>query len=261
MIRTAPALPQPASKAPAITRAAAILRHLGRSPVPLGVNAIARDLALVPSTCLYVLRALVDEELVAFDPATKRYALDAGILTLARGWLRNDRFADLAQPLIDRVAARHGVTVLAVQIVGLEHIIVIARALGAGGFQINAEVGSRFPALLSATGRCIAAFGNHSPVAIETRFGGLRWDDPPSFTEWSREVEETRTRGYAIDDGRYIAGVTVVAAPVFRTPAGPSHALAAVGLSRSVRVNGVDALGQALAEAGQALSGRLSSQG
>src|SRR5688572_15503601 len=91
------------SKAPAISRAAAVLRLLGKSDAPLGLQAIARDLGLVPSTCLYVLRALVAEELVAFDPDTKRYSLEAGVLTLARQWLRRNRFADLAQPAIDRI--------------------------------------------------------------------------------------------------------------------------------------------------------------
>src|SRR3546814_12376802 len=72
------------SKAPAISRAAAVLRLHGKRGTPMGVQAIARELGLVPSTCLYVLRALVAEELVSFDPDTKRYALDAGVLTLAR---------------------------------------------------------------------------------------------------------------------------------------------------------------------------------
>src|ERR1700749_3054920 len=84
-----------ASKAPAISRAAAVLRMLGRSEAPLGVQAIARELGLVPSTCLYVLRALVAEELVAFEADTKRYSLDAGVLSLAQHWLRRDRFIDL----------------------------------------------------------------------------------------------------------------------------------------------------------------------
>ena len=57
-----------ASKAPAISRAAAVLRLLGKSDAPLGVQTIARELGLVPSTCLYVLRALVAEEFVSFDP-------------------------------------------------------------------------------------------------------------------------------------------------------------------------------------------------
>ena len=81
---------------PAIARAAAILRLLGKSDTPLGVQVIARELGLVPSTCLYVLRALAEEELIAFDPDTKRYALGAGLLTLARQWLRRSQFADLA---------------------------------------------------------------------------------------------------------------------------------------------------------------------
>ena len=58
------------SKAPAISRAAAILRLLGKSDTPLSLQVIANQLGLVPSTCLYLLRALVIEELVAVDAAT-----------------------------------------------------------------------------------------------------------------------------------------------------------------------------------------------
>src|ERR1700724_1288063 len=72
------------SKAPAISRAAAVLRLLGKSDAPLGVQSIARELGLVPSTCLHVLRALVAEEFVSFDPDTKHYSLEAGGLPPAR---------------------------------------------------------------------------------------------------------------------------------------------------------------------------------
>src|ERR1700754_4629253 len=91
------------SKAPAIARAAAVMRLLGKSDAPLGVQAIARELGLVPSTCLHVLRALVAEEFVSFDPQSKRYALEAGVLTLARHWLKRNPFSDLAQPMLDRI--------------------------------------------------------------------------------------------------------------------------------------------------------------
>src|SRR5215470_1942314 len=100
------------SKAPAISRAAAVLRLLGKSDAPLGVHAIARELGLVPSTCLHVLRALVAEEFVSFDPDTKRYSLEAGVLTLARHWLRRNRFNDLAQPVLDRMSRTFALTML-----------------------------------------------------------------------------------------------------------------------------------------------------
>src|SRR5262245_22952068 len=205
-----------ASKAPAISRAAAVLRLLGKSDTPLGVQSIARELGLVPSTCLHVLRALVAEEFVSFDPETKRYTLEAGVLTLARHWLRRNRFNDLAQPLLDRISQDFDVTMLGVHIVGLEHIIVVAVSQSGQNFQLSTQIGSRFPALISATGRCIAAFGGHPESELETRFRTLRWDDAPTFEQWKDQVRVARKQGFAVDAGNYISGVTVAASRVWR---------------------------------------------
>jgi DNA-binding IclR family transcriptional regulator len=245
------------SKAPAISRAAAVLRLLGKSDSPLGLQSIARELGLVPSTCLYVLRALVAEELVAFDADTKRYALEAGVLTLARAWLRRNRFSDLAQAPLDRLAKDHGATMLGVQIVGLDHIIVVVASQSVESFQLSAQVGSRFPALISATGRCIAAFGGYPGAQLRARFDTLRWDDPPSFVDWQAQVEQTRNQGFAIDDGHYITGVTVLAAPVWKAPGRPSHALVALGLTGALRRGGLIGLENALLAAARTLTDQL----
>src|SRR5262245_27374904 len=246
-----------ASKAPAISRAAAVLRLLGKSDTPLGVQTIARELGLVPSTCLYVLRALVAEEFVAFDPDTKRYALEAGVLTLARHWLRRNRFNDLAQPMLDRIGQAFGVTMLGVHIVGLDHIIVVAISQSGNNFQLSTQIGSRFPALISATGRCIAAFGGHAETELEARFKTLRWDEPPTFAEWQSQVSKTRTQGYAVDAGNYMSGVTVVAAPVWKTRAKLSHALVAIGIGNALKRTGLPALQDELLAAARTLSNQL----
>lgn len=244
------------SKAPAISRAAAVMRLLGKSEAPLPLQAIAKELGLVPSTCLYVLRALVAEELVAFDPETKRYTLESGVLTLARQWLRRNRFADLAQPALDRLSLQFGVTMLGVQIMGLDHIVTIAASQGTG-FQLNVQVGSRFPALLSATGRCIAAWGNYPEAELEARFARLRWDEPPSFAEWQEQVAQTRAQGFGIDEGNYIAGVTVLAAPVWKKRGRPSHALVAIGIGAALRRNGLAELETALVASARTLTEQL----
>lgn len=244
------------SKAPAISRAAAVLRLLGKSDVALPLQAIAKELGLVPSTCLYVLRALVAEELVSFDPDTKRYALEAGVLTLARQWLRRNQFADLAQPVLDRLSQQFGVTMLGVQIMGLDHIVTVAAAQGAG-FQLNVQVGSRFPALISATGRCIAAWGNYAESDLEARFARLRWEEPPTFAEWQAQVAQTREQGFGIDEGNYIAGVTVLAAPVWKGKGRPSHALVAIGIGAALKRNGLEELEAALVAAARILTEQL----
>lgn len=246
------------SKAPAIARAAAILRLLGKSGAPMGVQAIARELGLVPSTCLYVLRALVVEDLVAFDADTKRYTLDAGVLTLARQWLRRDQFSDLAQPLLDRMSKDFGLTMLGVQIFGLKRIIVTAMSQSSQNFQLSTQLGSRFPALVSATGRCIAAFGGYGETELKAGFETLRWDEPPSFEQWRQQVAEAREQGVAVDAGNYISGVTVVAAPVWKAAGSPSHALVAIGIGSALRGEGLPRLKQALLGAARSLSDQLS---
>jgi len=245
------------SKAPAISRAAAVLRLLGKSEAPLGVQAIARELGLVPSTCLHVLRALVLEEFVSLDPLTKRYSLEAGVLTLARHWLRRNRFNELAQPQLDRISHAYDVTMLGVHIVGLDHIIVVAISQSGQNFQLSTQIGSRFPALISATGRCIAAFAEHSEAELETRFKTLRWDEPPTFEEWKAQVSETRRQGFAVDAGNYISGVTVVAAPVWKSRDTLSHALVAIGIGSAVKRVGLPALQGALLSAARTLSSQL----
>jgi DNA-binding IclR family transcriptional regulator len=248
------------SKAPAISRAAAVLRLLGKSDVPLGVQSIARELGLVPSTCLHVLRALVAEEFVSFDPATKRYSLEAGVLTLARHWLRRNQFSHLAQPALDRIAQKYDVTVLGVHIVGLEHIIVVAVSQSGPNLQLSAQIGSRFPALISATGRCIAAFGGHTQRELQARFKTLRWDEPPTFEQWEEQVKQTREKGFAVDAGNYLSGVTVLAAPVWKTRTHLSHALVAIGIGSALKRAGLPALQNELCSAAQTLSKQLSGE-
>ena len=243
---------------PAVERSIAILRLLGKSPAPLGVNAIARELGLIPSTCLHILRVLVTQELAAFDPETKRYSLDAGILSIARGLLRRNSFSDLVQPDLDRLSKRYGVTMDAVRVIGLDHVVVVAISHADEPFHIHVDVGSRFPALISATGRCIAAFGEHDWEDIERRFEALRWDRPPSFRAWRAEVEATRANGYAVDADTYISGVTIIAAPVI-VQGRVAYAVIAVGLTEQLRRSSVAKLGKELVAVAANLSNRLGS--
>jgi DNA-binding IclR family transcriptional regulator len=93
---------------------------------------------------------------------------------------------------------------------------------------------------------------------MEQRFKALRWDNPPSLTQWRDDVEVTRKQGFAVDEGRYIAGVTIIAAPVLRRDR-VSHALVVVGVSEQLRRIGRGVLGEELRGRAEALSGHLGS--
>jgi DNA-binding IclR family transcriptional regulator len=213
---------------PAVSRAVAILRLLARAQAPMGMKAIAQELQLVPSTCLHVLRVLVAEELVRVD-AAKQYVLGSGVLSLARSALENNDFVTLVQPSLDDLSRRYGVTSIGLELPNLQHMVVVALSRAQTPVRLHVDVGSRFPALISATGRCVAAFTDHPTGEIEKRFRALRWHKAPSYATWSKEVETVRRQGFSIDRGDYIAGVTIVAVPI--PTSGPiSRALASVGI-------------------------------
>jgi DNA-binding IclR family transcriptional regulator len=216
---------------PAVTRAVAILRLLGRTRAPMGMKAISQALGIVPSTALHILRVLVAEELVKVDAATKHYSLGAGLLSLARTALERDDFPSLVQPGLDDLARRYGVMAIGVEVPNLAHMIVVALARSQAPVRLHVDVGSRFPALISATGRCVAAFGAHARDDLEKGFHALRWHNAPSYEAWCKEVETVRRQGFSIDRNNYIAGVTIVAVPVLNPSGAMTHTLASVGIT------------------------------
>ncbi len=233
-----PAAPAPGSTrrvrpVPAVSRAVAILRLLGRSPEPVGVKAIATALGIVTSTCLHILRVLVDEELVKVD-ATKRYSLGAGMLSLARSVIETNSFPAAVQPVLDRLSEAWSVTAIGVEIAGPEHMVVLALSQSKIPFRLHVDVGSRFPTLISATGRLVAAFNEQPWAAIEKRFRALRWQNPPTLDEWRRDLASVRKFGYAVDRGNYISGVTVLAVPVFNARREVTHTIVAAGLAEQL---------------------------
>lgn len=231
---------------PAVSRALAILRFLGRSPEPIGVNPIARELDLVPSTCLHILRVLQEEGLVDFDSNTKRYSIGIGILPLARSALQRNTFSTLIQPKLSDLSQKFGVTSIATQLAEPNQMIVVALSQSNLPFRLQVDLGSRFPALISATGRLFAAFNVADDSALKKGFDKLVWDHPPAFQTWLEEVRQTRERGYSIDQGTYISGVTVVAVPVFAWTGAMTRSIVAIGISERLKDNEIPKLAKAM---------------
>ena len=235
---------QPKSKKPvtAVRRAARILRYLGRSETPVGVNQIARDLDIIPSTCLHILRALTQESLVAFNSATKKYRLGHAVLGLARDSLANSTFVQDVQPQLKDLAVRHGVTVTAAELDANEHMVVVALARAPQTLSIHVDVSSRFPALISASGRCYAALSDWPEPELAEKFSALQWENPPDYDTWREEVAAAGCNGYALDYGNYLRGFLVAAAPIRDSEGYPTRAIATVGFLDQLSVKQVLAL-------------------
>src|SRR5262249_24602578 len=169
---------------------------------------------------------------LARQPRASR--LGSGMLPLARALLENGDFPSLVRPRLDALSSRYGVTAIGVELPDLDHMVVVALARAPAPVRLHVDVGSRFPALISATGRCLAALSERPWGEIERRFRRLRWHKAPAYATWRREVDLARRQGFSIDRGDYIAGVTIVAVPVLDGRGTITHTLAAVGLGNQL---------------------------
>ncbi len=201
-------------RAPAVARAATVLRLLASETTGLGVSEIARRVGLVPSTCLHVMRALVEEGFVDFDIEKKTYRTGVGLLTLVREALASSDYPKIAQPSLDRLASRHKVAAIAVELDGRDRMVAVAIAQTRDLISLHVNLGSRFPSYISATGRLVAARSGLSREQLQEKFGELRWEKPPKFADWYADLERVQREGWAVDRGNFIRGVAVVASLV-----------------------------------------------
>lgn len=242
---------------PAVSRAIAILRLLGGSPTPMTLKSISQALEMVTSTCLHILRVLVDEGLVKVDPMTKRYSLDTGMLTLARSVIESHPFPALVQPALDRIAEAWSVTAIGVEVQGTEELVVLALARSRAPFGLHVDVGSRFAAMTSATGRLVAAYAKLSPSDLARRFKAAKWDHAPDLETWNKEVDAVRRKGYSVDRGNYVGGLLILAVPVFDPAGRMTHALVAAGFAEQLGAPRVQALATELQAEAQRLTGLI----
>jgi len=244
----------------ALSAGLAILRHLGDSGSRAGVSRIARDLGLNPSTCFNLLRTLVHEGMVSFDPGTKTYALALGVVELAKGALEQASYARFMRPHMEAVSARHGVTATLWQRAAADRMVLVDRSESDATMRVHMQVGQRLPLYVAAFGRCMAAHSGLSRQALREVFRGLRWEQAPPFEAWLRSVRQARDGGYAVDAGHFVRGATTVSSVVLDAAGAPIMALSAVGFAAQLGAAQVAALGEDLAEraatVGRALAGR-----
>ena len=196
---------------PAVRRAVAILQHLAHHPDGQGVSRIARELDIIPSTCLHILRELASAHLVKFDPHGKLYRLGFGVLSLARQLSSHDPTIQVVTRQLNGFSHKYGTSISGQMREG-EDIVIVATAVGNEG--LEAPLGRRLPCLSAAGGRLFAGSSGWSQERLLHNFTKVKWQDPPPFNVWLGEVELAKRQGYAIDEGRFRLGITSIAAAI-----------------------------------------------
>jgi DNA-binding IclR family transcriptional regulator len=229
----------------------AILRLLASRRRPLGVNTIARDLSLAPSSCYKILKQLQSADFVDFDARTKCYSLGVGVIGLARQALDPIRAFSIVRPRLEDIADRRAIAIGFWRRTSGSRIVLAGFVEGSSLLRIHMSVGQRLPMLMGAVGRAIAARLDLGDVELRREFGRLRWQSAPPFEQYAAQVDEARKRGFAVDRDNFASGVTSVAVAV------DDYGMSGIMLSGQCDERFIDAVGAELVEVAGWASSRL----
>lgn len=208
-----PAQPSP-GKAGNVAPTLAILRLLAKTDRPLGVNAIARELSLAPSSCFAILKQLQVADFVDFDEQTKNYGLGSGAIMLARRALDPQQAFPIVAPRLQQVVERFPIAIGFWRCLPRSRIVLAGFVEGSSAMRIHMSVGQRLPMLMGAVGRAIAAKLDLATKDLRTAFAHLQWQTPVAFDDYLADISQAQTLGYAVDRGNFAAGVTSVAVAI-----------------------------------------------
>src|SRR3954469_11318109 len=213
------------SPVPAVARAGAILTALAEADGrPLTVSDLARQLGLPKASTAHLCLALEGERLLSRVDAG--YQLGRRLVELGGAYLATiDQVQEFyaacrRQPHISRQTARVAV------LDGLD-VLYLARYDGTQPIRLTANIGDRFPAHCTATGKALLAMLDPRAVAERLRghhrLVGLTERSITDPAVLRTELDSVRRLGYAVDDEETTPGVTclAVAVPGFRTDSDP----------------------------------------
>jgi DNA-binding IclR family transcriptional regulator len=176
------------------------------------VGALRDQLGLPTSTVYRYLRPLRDLGLVT--EIDGYYRISERLLPHDRA-VSNDVLALIARPILKTLARDTGETALLTIRVGMSALC-LAQVESANPVRMAFEVGQLLPLQAGAASRVLLAYAPRDVVAEV--FGGVlpvHTPSTPDAGKLRRQLDSTRTLGFATSRGEYIPGAFAVAVPVF----------------------------------------------
>ncbi len=198
-----------------MTRAVFLLEELARQGRPVGIAELARSLDLAKSTVANLCTALEGTGMIR--RVDGRWALGHKVVELGQGYLAGtDAVEEFRRTVGTLPVASRELVVLAV-LDGTE-VVYLARHEGLQSVRPACEVGMRMPAVVTALGKAVLA--SLPPGDLDDRLA--RVGELPVLTAQSHrtfdalrgDLDVTRERGFAVDNGEYTEGVTCVGVTV-----------------------------------------------
>jgi IclR family acetate operon transcriptional repressor len=213
-----------------VDKAVRVLEALRQRGSASSLAELAPHVGLPKPTLHRLLASLVAYDLVE-QSSDGRYGLGIGLVRLGLSALSVDPLVRVARAELERAVQAFGETFFLVT-ARAGRLFVIDKVEGTGVLRAAPSVGAEVPVESTASGRLYLGLRPEA-LAVPT----------PSCVAAAEAVQRAVAQGYDTNEGQWIAGVTVVAAPVFAPTgllgtvacAGSAQQLTGARLSEAVR--------------------------
>ncbi|MTV19102.1 MULTISPECIES: IclR family transcriptional regulator [Bradyrhizobium] len=198
-----------------VQRALDLLKIVGASERPIGVNEIARRLGKHVSSVSRTLATLERNGFVERDAENGRFMLGLELIALASRLLTELDVVRVARPYLEKLADRTRETA-SISLWKKTEAINVETVLGPGPIKHIAAPGRRNPAHCTATGKAILSQMPGSTVQEIVALGLESYTDRTITTAKAleRELRQIRERGYALNVGEFAAETATIAAVI-----------------------------------------------
>ncbi len=199
-----------------LERAFGILEEVARHRQGISLAELAKTIGLHTSTTFHLAKTLVNLGYLRQAQDSRRYHVGAMVFSLAANALNEIELVGLATPILEEIARETGETAHFAIRSG-DEVVVAARAMGTGAFQLVDRAGGLRPAYCTGLGK--ALLGAMSPEMFERYLAAVRLEPltPKSITDPAQlreEIARVRRDGLAYDDGEFNTEVRCIAMPV-----------------------------------------------
>ncbi len=237
-----------------IEKAIDLLFHLSEAEGAQGVTVLARNTGQPKANVFRQLNALSKRDLVEQDESG-RYQLGFGLAALGRRVMEREPICAAVRPELEKLAADTGETAFLV-VARAGRMTIADKVEGSGFIRATPQVGATMPTHATAVGKLYLAF---DPDRVTRAEDHLEPFTPATITTdaaLKRELQRVRRRGWATNDGEWLRGLSVAAAPIM----GSSTMLGGIVLATTtprMEELGPRRIGERLVSGAKAALGRL----
>jgi IclR family acetate operon transcriptional repressor len=245
------------SGAQSVERAMAVLQCFERADRSLGVSELAAATGLTISTTHRLTRALCAGGLLMQDPRSERYQLGPMVVVLGRRAEEHLGYAR-ALPALESLAESTGESVNLGIRSGAEVLVVLA-VPSPQPLRFDQLAGSRIPIHTSAMGKCLLAFApppSGTDIDVLSGLPRLSRFTDRTITRRDRlaaDLQQTRDRGWALNDEERNPGVRAVAGPVLDATHSATAAVAVQGPTLRLPDDRLPSVARQIADASETL--------